>query len=181
MKQGKKLFLLAIVLVSAISKGCLRLHANQRNQGRDAADYHQRGEQYERAIELRKEILLRNGVRNTLKCAPGCCLASCLCCFSIYNLCNLKADCAANSMYCTDSYRSDLLEIFQGAGLMYASVCGLCGGWQACQDLYESNVCNEKNCCIKFCTTCTQEGCSLVKAVPSAIVPFLKSFFLGED
>ena len=180
MKQGKKLFLLAIVLVSAISKGCLRLHANQRNRGRDAADYHQRGEQYERAIELRKEILLRNGVRNTLKCAPGCCLASCLCCFSIYNLCNLKADCTANSVYCTDSYRSDLLEIFQGAGLMCVSACGICDGWQGCQELCESNVCYEKNCCKKCCNACVQECGSLAKEAPSALISCLKDFFLGD-
>lgn len=171
------IFIITIFVFVGIAEGCVRLRMDQRRPN-DAAHYQEIRQEYDR-VALQNEILLHNGVRNILKCTPGCCLAASLCLYSCYNLWNLKADCAANSIYCSDSYRSDLSDGLQAASYMCASACAFCGGCEGCTDFWKSNICYEKNCCKKCCAVCIQECCSLTKTAPSAFMRGLKNFFLG--
>lgn len=171
-----KLGILTFMFVS-ISEGCVRLRGDQRAPRQAVALDQQRLVVSESdRVALRKKILLHNGIRNTLKCAPVCCLATYMFGYSLYNLWNLKADCAANPIYCNPSYRANLVEILSGVGPMCVSACAFCGGCEGCEDLCESNICYDANCCKKSCMACTQESCSLTKEAPSACIKFLKDF-----
>lgn len=116
--------------------------------------------EYKKRMREYRKDKKHSGVRTILEYVPMCAVGTGLFLNSLYRMHNFEDKCWVQPAPTITPDMCDLLKQFVcGAALCTAS--SGCFG-DGCNDLCESKMCNEDNCCSECCTICMQECCWLL-------------------
>lgn len=102
----------------------------------------------------------QSGVRTLLEYVPMCAIGASLYFNSLYRLRNFEDKCWVQPVPSITPEMCDLLKQLACGGALCIASSGCFG--KGCNDLCESKICNEDNCCSECCTICMQECCWLL-------------------